>query len=114
LKAVDNKEGQHVLSHLKESTIIIVITAWYLFGLLTFAALAQSAITYAPSERGTANVILGIIALLAVFVGLGAVWLTVKRKQTPESGIFHSKRASNITLCIAGILTLFVLLVVVG
>jgi Na+/phosphate symporter len=92
----------------------IVGIAWYLFGLLVAAALLESAITYAPSARHMGNVILGATVVFAGVFGLGATWLTIKRKRNPESQVFRSKPASIVAMCVAVIMTLIVLFGVVG
>jgi hypothetical protein len=92
----------------------LVGIAWYLFGLLVVAALLESAITYAPTAQHTGNVILCATVVLAGLCGLGATWLTVKRKKNPDNQIFHSKSVSFVVVSLAVILTLVVLFGVVG
>lgn len=88
--------------------------AWYLFGLLVVAALLESAITYVPTTPHTGNVILGATVLLACVFGLGATWLTVKRKRNPDNQIFHSKSVLIVVMSVATIMTLIVLFGIVG
>jgi hypothetical protein len=92
----------------------IVGTAWYLFGLMIVTAFLESAISYVPEAQHMGNVILGATLALAGVFGLGAAWLTIKRKRNPESQLFRSKQASIVALSIAAIMTLFVLLGGVG
>lgn len=92
----------------------IIGTAWYLFGLLVVAALFESAITYAPSAQHMGNVMLGVTVVLAGVFGLGASWLTIKRRRHPESHVFRSKSASIVAICAAAIMTFIVLVGVVG
>jgi len=92
----------------------IVVTSWYLFGLMVVAALLESAITYAPSAQSMANIVLGATVGISAVSGLIAIWLTIKRKRSPESPVFHSKPASIVAMCVAGIATLVVLFGVVG
>lgn len=92
----------------------IVGTAWYLFGLLVVATLLESAITCAPSARHMGNVMMGTTVVFAGMCGLGATWLTVKRKRNPKSAIFRSKSASIIALSFAVVVTLIVLFGLVG
>jgi hypothetical protein len=92
----------------------LVGIAWYLFGLLVVAALLESAITYAPTAQHMGNVILRVTVVLAGVFGLGATWLTVKRKRNPDNQIFHSKSVSIVVMSVAAIMTLVVLLGVVG
>lgn len=92
----------------------IVGTAWYLVGLLIVSALLESAITYVPSAQHMGNVVLWATVVLAGVFGLGATWLTVKRKRNPDNQIFHSKPVSIVAVSVAAIMTLIVLFGVVG
>lgn len=94
--------------------MIIAGTVWYLFGLLVVATLFESAITYAPSAHSMTKIVLGVTLALAAVFGLGAIWLTIKRKRSPGSPLFHSKPASIVAVCVAGIVTFVVLFGIVG
>lgn len=89
-------------------------TAWYVFGLLVAAAIAESAITYVPEARAAGDGILAIASGLACVAGMCAVYLTVLKRRNPLSPIFGSKRAAAIALGLAAILAVVVIFGVIG
>ena len=92
----------------------IVVTAWYLFGLLLFTTLMESAVTYVPEARNMGNRMTGVSAVFAGMFGMGAIGLTIKRKRSPESRIFHSKLAFIIAASVAAIMTFILVVGVIG
>ena len=92
----------------------LVVTAWYLFGLLLFSTPMASAITYAPAAQNMANRLLGASAVLAGVFGMGATWLTITRKRNPDSRIFRSKLAFLISASVAAIMTFILVVGVIG
>jgi hypothetical protein len=98
--------GSYIVVQTKdENSMRLLATAWYSFGLLVVAAVAESATTYVPSAQAMGDWILAVTSGLAAFAGLGATCLAVFRKRKPQSPIFQSKAASTIALSLAAVLT---------
>jgi len=88
--------------------------AWYVFGLLVVAAIAESATTYVPSAQAMGDRMLTITTWFAILAGTVAGGLSVFQRRRPQSQMFQSKSALAVAVGISVLLTVVVLFGLIG
>jgi heme/copper-type cytochrome/quinol oxidase subunit 1 len=83
-------------------------------GLLLLSEVFLSATTVVPEGQTMHGRVMLSVLVLAIAIGMIAVWLKSQFRRKPDAAIFRSKWVSGVCIAIAAILTLIVVGGVIG